>query len=46
MRALKYFLWAATLVIFAWAITLISAVVANKGIDKISIVVDSEAGEV
>lgn len=46
MRALKYFLWAATLVVVAWVVTLVSALVAGKSIDKISIVVDSEAGEV
>jgi ABC-type microcin C transport system permease subunit YejE len=31
MKAVKYGLWAATLFIASWALTLISAVVANKG---------------
>lgn len=48
MKAVKYGLWAATLVVVAWVTALVSAVVAGKGIDKARIVVDEDgqfAGE-
>jgi hypothetical protein len=52
MKAVKYTLWAATLVVIGWALTLISCVVGSKGLDKIRVPVDgmvpgdSGAGEV
>lgn len=35
MKAIKYGLWAATLVAVYWTICLVSAVVGGKGVDKL-----------
>lgn len=43
MRVWKFSLWTATLFVATWFVLLVSALVAGKGIDKVSIVVDSDA---
>lgn len=40
MKAIRYGLWAATLIVVAWLVALVSVVVAGKGIDKIRVTVD------
>lgn len=44
MKAVKYTLWAATLVVVGWAISLISAVVAGKGGIQRHSFMETEAG--
>lgn len=44
MKAIKYALWAATLVVAGWAISLASAVVAGKGGIQRQSFMETEAG--